>query len=296
MKLNFKEALKKNRPNLSDQSVKTYSSVLNGLLKKLNTSDTDVFLDYDKIYNVLKDKKYSSRKTDVSAIIVLIEKKASDDILKKYKNLLDDDVKRFKDNMENQEKSETQKKNWISYEEIKKMYDEMTKQANPLFKKSHFSDSEKQYLQNYIIFSSYFLIPPRRLLDFSELKYKNYNDEDNYIKNNKFYFNKYKTSKSYGLQILDIPRQLMNIYKKWFKIIDPECDYLLCDRNNNKLTSPTLNQRLNKIFNKKISVNMLRHIYISENVLKDVPKLEELKKVASEMGHSVEEQTLYKKV
>jgi hypothetical protein len=52
---------------------------------------------------------------------------------------------------------------------------------------------------------------------------------------------------------------------------------------------------LNTIFDKKISASMLRHIYISDEVLKDVPKIEELQKIAAEMGHSVGEQMLYKK-
>jgi hypothetical protein len=40
---------------------------------------------------------------------------------------------------------------------------------------------------------------------------------------------------------------------------------------------------------------MLRHIYISEKVLPNVPKLTEMLKTAEEMGHNVLQQLKYKK-
>jgi hypothetical protein len=39
---------------------------------------------------------------------------------------------------------------------------------------------------------------------------------------------------------------------------------------------------------------MLRHIYLSDK-LKDVPKLQELEKLAADMGHSLKEQMEYVK-
>jgi hypothetical protein len=40
---------------------------------------------------------------------------------------------------------------------------------------------------------------------------------------------------------------------------------------------------------------MLRHIFISDKVLPNIPELEKMKKTAEEMGHNVEEQLKYKK-
>jgi integrase len=127
------------------------------------------------------------------------------------------------------------------------------------------------------------------------MKVKNINEStDNYIKDNKFFvFNKYKTSKFYGSQEVEIPIKLRNILKKWLKINTN--DFLFVDRHKRKLYPTTLNQRLNRIFEKNLGVSMLRHIYISDKVLKDVPKLDNLKKIANDMGHSVNEQLLYKK-
>jgi len=52
---------------------------------------------------------------------------------------------------------------------------------------------------------------------------------------------------------------------------------------------------LNAIFDKNISASMLRHIYVSDVTLKNMPKLSELEKVAHDMGHSTAEQMMYKK-
>ena len=48
----------------------------------------------------------------------------------------------------------------------------------------------------------------------------------------------------------------------------------------------TLARILNKIFGKKISTSMLRHMYLT-NVYRDVPKINQMQDLAKEMGHSV---------
>ena len=294
--MNIIQLLKKNRPNLSDGSLKTYNSVIKNLLKKLNTYDIDIFYkEPAKVFNILENYEYSKRKTMTAAVIVLIQNQASESVLNKYKKLLLEDVNKYREFKETQEKTEKEKENWISMQEINNIYEDLEKEANILFKKNNLNMQEVQRLQNFIILSFYHLIPPRRLLDFSEMKIKDYKeDDDNYIKGDKLIFNKYKTKKNYGTQTVDMPKNLYNIYRKWLNFNDT--NFLFFDRNNNKLSKVTLNQRLNKIFNKNISVNMLRHIYISEKVLKDTPALQDLKKTAEKMGHSVNEQVLYKKI
>jgi site-specific DNA-adenine methylase len=103
-------------------------------------------------------------------------------------------------------------------------------------------------------------------------------DKDNYIDKNKFVFNSYKTAKVYGKQELSIPKPLQTILKKWIAV-NPT-DYLLFDTNGNKLTNVKLNQRFNKIFGKKASVNAMRHTYLTD---KYKPLMEQQKKMAEDM-------------
>jgi hypothetical protein len=129
--------------------------------------------------------------------------------------------------------------------------------------------------------------PPRRSLDICELKTKNYDEKnDNYYYNDKCYFNKYKSKKYYGLQVIDVNPDVNVLIKKWIKI-NPS-DYLITSSNNNKLTSPQISGILNAIFGgKKISTNLIRSIYLT-NVYRDVPALKKLDDIAHDMGTSIQ--------
>jgi hypothetical protein len=106
-------------------------------------------------------------------------------------------------------------------------------------------------------------MPPRRSQDYGLMKIRNYDPKvDNYYKAGKFYFNKYKTAKTYGLQTLDVPKELNTLLKKWVKLNSN--DYMLYSTNDNKLSSPQINRILNEAFGKAISTNMLRHIYLTD--------------------------------
>jgi hypothetical protein len=52
------------------------------------------------------------------------------------------------------------------------------------------------------------------------------------------------------------------------------------------MTSVSIALALNKIFSKGVSVNMLRHSYLTEKY-KDVPALNDMLTTAKQMGHSL---------
>ena len=52
------------------------------------------------------------------------------------------------------------------------------------------------------------------------------------------------------------------------------------------MTSSQITRALNGIFDKKISVNMLRHVYLSSKYA-DMPSITELESTANKLGHSV---------
>jgi hypothetical protein len=62
-------------------------------------------------------------------------------------------------------------------------------------------------------------VPPRRSKDIVDWKIKNINKEkDNYLEKNKIYYKSYKTAKTYGQQIVEIPTALKSILNKWLKL------------------------------------------------------------------------------
>lgn len=277
--MNIKDELKKLRPNLSEGSLKTYTSILKNLHKKVFENKEIEKSDFDecrKILDYLKDIPCSKRKTTLSALVVLTDKN-------EYRETMNEDVSNYNKEIQKQEKSDTQRENWITSDEIREVFDRLENDAKILFKKSNRTNADMQQIQNYVIVSLLggIFIPPRRSLDFCALKIKNANkDEDNYIDKNKFVFNKYKTSKTYGKQELVIPQPLKNILNRWISI--NESDYLLRDNNGNQMTSTKLNQYMNRIFGgKKIAVNAMRHTYLTD---KYKQTSEENKRLANDMN------------
>ena len=279
----LKEFIKDKRPTLSDGSLKTYTSILRSLHKKIWGGNIDVknFDDAKKVLEFLKEMPANKRKTLLSALVVITD--AAD-----YRKQMMSDVSDYNKEINKQEKTETQKDNWVSTEEVKVIYDMFKKNADLLYKKSSHTPSELQQIQNFVILAlmSGVFIPPRRSLDYCEFKIKNIDKKiDNYLDKNTLVFNRYKTAKTYGQQSVSIPVQLKNILTKWSKL-NPT-DYLLIDTNGNKLNSVKLNQRFNSIFgDKKIATNALRHTYLTDKYAETSKKQKALEADLTEMGSS----------
>lgn len=284
------ETIKKHRPNLSDSSLKTYRSILTNLYKKIKPEDK-----YDKDYFIthprqtiefLKDVKPALRKTTLSALTVytLDDEKVST----LYKIQMMKDGKLYNEEIITQEKSEKQADNWITQDEVIKIYNSLEKVIKPIFNDSGtLSTRDLEKIQDYIIASVYVLIPPRRLMDYSEFKLKDFiENEDNYMKNGTFFFNKFKTAK-FKKDSFKVPTKLKNVIQKWGKI-NNDSPYLLSQSRNKdkKISTSSLNSSLHRIFGKNVSVNILRHSYLS-NYYKDTPALKEMNQLADQMGHSV---------
>ena len=282
--------LKTNRPKLSNGSLKTYKSVLTSLYNEVY-GDSDITLDKfnddKKILKFLKDKKPRTRKTILSALLVLTKND-------NYKDLMIDDIKEYNEEEGKQVKSEKVDDNWINKETLNDIYKDQYNKALSLFKKQNKTTTDLQELQDYIILSLYngLYIPPRRSKDYTEFKITDIDkDVDNYLIKNTFVFNNYKTKKTYGQQKVTIPNTLLYILKKWIAI-NPT-NYLLFDKNDNKLTSVKLNQRLNKIFNKHASVNQMRKTYMSGKYSDLIDTNKEMLQDFKDMGSSTAQQNIY---
>jgi hypothetical protein len=295
----IEETIKKNRPNLSSNSIKTYTSTLQNLYKKVYPNDKEIdvkkFCNHKDFINQLKDKEGNKRKSILSALVVI----CPNDKNQEYRDMMIKDAKQYNEEQLENKKTEKQEENWIEQNEIKKLFYLYQDEANKLFRiKGELTMPQKQTIQNYIIIclTSGIFIPPRRSLDWCLMKWKNYDiNKDNYYNKKVFCFNQYKTAKFYHKQDVEVPTTLKSVLNKWIKLIDKN-DFLLFDSNNNPLTPVKLNQRLNKIFDGKISVNQLRHSYLTDKYLnKPMTSLKDMKETANEMGHSIEQALEYVK-
>lgn len=290
------EALRAARPNLSDNSLKTYVSTLKNIYKRVFPDDTEIdimkFNDHKKFIDVLKNLENNKRKSILSALVVISSKNG--DGVSVYRDLMIKDVKKYNEDQLKNEKTESQKENWVDQDEIKKLFDLYQNEANKTMKiKEDLTMPQLQTIQNYIILClcAGIYIAPRRSIDWTYMKWRNYDANiDNYysgpINKKVFVFNKYKTAKFYHKQNIDVPTELKNILNKWTKRI--RSDYILFDSNNNQMSPVKLNQRINKIFDKKVGVNILRHSYITAKYDgKAMPTLKDITETAEQMSHGL---------
>ena len=277
------QIVKKNRPQLNSNSLKTYKSILKNIYDKCFDDKEYKMENFEKDESILKhlgDMTYNKRKTILAALSVLTNNKNFNVQMLK-------DIHEFNENEMKQEKTPQQLENMIEPEEIEKILNTLGEHAKIILKKDKLSSSDLNEVMKWVMvaLTGGIFQAPRRSVDFGNMKWKNYDSEkDNYvdIKNGKFVFQNYKTAKQYEKQENEISKPLKVILNKWFKVCD--CDYVLFDNKKQPLTSPQMTHRLNEIFGRKISTSMLRHIYATKkfgNV-----NLKELAETATEMGNS----------
>jgi hypothetical protein len=303
--MTFEKIIKDNRPNISLSSVKTYISNIKSVAKALNTKlDTieDIIKNSDEIFNYLEGQKLNVRKTKLSAFVVLLDRGKDNDadtskILVKFRKRITKDGADYEERENKQELTDSQKENYISWDEVLKVYNNLKTEAEPLMKLQRLTLNQFKKLMDYVLLSMYVLIPPRRSLDYADFRIRNIDEkEHNYmtLKNIKrkkvpfLIFNKYKNSTRLGKQEIEIPNTLRNIITSWIKL-NPY-DYLIVNGKGNKITQSKINDMLNNIFGKRIGSSMLRHIYLTDKY-GDV-NLQELKQTTHDMGSSDINRTL----
>ena len=265
---------------LKDSSKKLYLSQLTKLNEGKEPSSYKFLQDTEAIEAKLEKYSTNSKRTFYIAIVSFLPEKNK--IRKFYYDRMMDINKASR---ENTEKSDKQKQNWMSQEEVKEVWSKLRDEAEPLLMKKKISEAQTKLLQSYVILSLYVMQPPRRSLDYSQMvvvpKYdENLDKAFNYlsIKDKTFYFNNYKTAGTYQTQSVPISEDLFQLLKKYRK------SGLLLQNGIKKLTSPQITVILNKIFGKKISVSMLRNIFLSSK-FSDTSK--ELSDNVADMGTSV---------
>ena len=159
--------------------------------------------------------------------------------------------------------------------------------------------------KTFVLLSCYVLLCPRRLKDYA-LMYVKDNDNDlnvtlNYYIRNKsvFIFNNYKTSNTYKSQQIDVVPELALLLNEFIDKYDISGSLFIDDISvNEKAKCKAINGRLTRVFmkhsGKNISVNILRHSYISH--MKNTGKiLGKENRIAREMSHSSSTQNDYYK-
>jgi len=305
----------KDKKNLSDSSITVYLRNLRKLNNDVPFSNFSFLSNVDDIQNKLKDYKENTKRNYLISIVSVLslfpEKKAIKKLHDVYYDLMMKKADQIKKEVFPEDLTEKQEQNWMSWDEVLEVYKKIGESVDKFSNNSLLSESQYNQLMSYLILSLYVLIEPRRNKDYQLMVLtKNPKKADidptfNYldVAGKKFIFNNYKTSKKYGPKEIEIPDGLFDVITKYFKhhpmlqktkVSSTNKIPFLVSYNGSPLDKVnSITRILNKTFGKSIGSSMLRHIFLTG---KFGPVLEEQKKIAGNMAHSVEQQKDYIKV
>lgn len=269
----------------------------------------------EDVLPLLSDYAISTRKNIIATIASVLSlykdspayKKPYEAYSKKLKELQAEQAEKRGDTLEKTEKEE---QNWISWDEVQKVRSDLLNEVSAFANNKNITAEQYEKLLAYLILCLYTYIQPRRNQDYQEMfVVRQWNDkmptEHNYLDLNKqqFIFNKYKTAKSSGQQIIEIPDTDENPLKEAIVMYLKHNAHYKASKNKATefrfLTKAdgtplsavnAITRILNKLFGRKVGSSMLRHSYLSN---KYGSVLEELQEDAGAMAHSVEVQRTY---
>jgi hypothetical protein len=283
--------------NIAESSLKLYLNNLRRLNGGEFPKNFSFLKNTEKILGDLEKYKPNTRRSYLISIVTTLKHEPKmKKLYDKYYIHLD---KYNKEGAKNNEKSETQKANWINQDEVKETYEKMTEEMKPLLEQKKLSASEYEKLIRWVVLSLYVLQKPRRNADYQQCLLVNKYDENfdkafNYLNlsNGKWYFNNYKTKGTYKTQEIDASPEMMEVVKSYLKF-HPHSKTLkkksgvvpfLVDYEGNPFESVNaITRMLNKVFGKKIGASMLRNIFLTD---KYSDKMKELNDDATAMGTS----------
>jgi integrase len=237
---------------LSENTIKLYEANLKRLNGGVLPTSPTFLKNTDAVMEKIEKFSMNTKKTYYITIVsYLKDKKVPKKLIKYYTDKMEELNKIFEE--KKGEKTETQEKNWIEWDQVLEHYNKL----NPAS-------------LAHLVLALFVLQPPRRSKDFYLMKvvpeYTDTMDKDfNYLdwKNMRFYFSNYKTKGAYGTQTVDVSPELREVFHNHFPLKKKFPPFFLLQRDGQRLPDNGITRILNTIFGKKISVSMLRNIYLS---------------------------------
>jgi len=291
-KMNLSEIIQTARPNIKATSLRTYVQSIKRIAPD-NKIDSLAFLqDTDAVMAKIDKFGMNVKRSVLTAIMVAMGANGdTGEALRTYVDFLNEYSVVVADELGLNKKSNKQEKNWTTHENLLAVAKRMIKNAPGS--------------QRSLIAALYTYQPPSRL-DYYNMqiigKGDTMEDKQNYLqiinRNKKnFIFNDYKNSATYKTVTIPVNKAMNTVLNKYFKL-NPGIKHLL--RSEKQSTKPmtrnSLGKQLPQIFEetgKHITLNQIRHIYISENI--DIKKTKQQNELAKTMMHSTGTQLTYAK-
>ena len=297
---------------LKESSVKLFVRSIKNLRSKMGLEepwDTIDFLkDKSKVDDALQGLSPNTIRNYYSAIIIVLSAyQQFPEISKEYevhRDQLNDD---YNEGKMKGIVSQNQGDNFISFDDLTKLYNEIYKDVKPTLKKINKKEFEtislkdKQLLQIYVLLTLYRKYPFRNetaeldiisTKEFTKLKEEDKVDKNYLItgKEYRFSMNSYKTNRKYKEKIIDIDKDTKNLLKKWIKLHPGEVHLFTTQSSGKQLTRNELGKMLRKYFKETIGKSISSTILAKSLYSDTMPaeQLDKIKKLASIRGHTLD--------
>lgn len=304
--------VKEAKPNVKAKSRKVYvNNILRVMKKYEDTYDKKItsfhFLDdMENVKKILPEKNSTKKNYIMSLLIILHSSEKYKDLYDKYHDYANEIIKINDEYRTQQKKSDSQKANWVEWSKIEEVLNDLKKDVYhyKIPNKDELNNRDKKILQDYLLLSLYVYQPPRRAVYanmkiITETEYKELDNdqrrENNWLVVNKktrkkyFILTVFKTEKTQGLSRIEISTKMSKVFNIVLRFLDTG-DWLLTNRSEKRMNENTLTKHLVRILSptgKRISVNLLRHLYASNKSPAKNVDLEKLTAEAQKMGHSI---------
>lgn len=300
----------KEKRDVADQTASQYIRTLYSLNNNRPFSNLAWLKQKDAVAQRLSEFAESTQKTALSVIVSALSLVKDKPTYKRiyahyYSEMMD--KSRESKNKDTSVKTEKQDKNWLSWEVVEAHGKRLEEEVKNL-PTSDLSVGQWETVLSYIVLALYTHFDPRRNQDYQFMYVvkspkQATSDERNYyvIETKQFLFNKYKTAKTHGQQVFEVPQPLVDALSLYLtrhpvlrskKVTAKQPAFpLLCHLDGSPLTAVnSITRILNRIFGKRVGSTMLRHIYLSSKY--DVAEMNE---TAEKMGHTGAVQREYMK-
>jgi len=307
-KFDLRDLIKTNRENLQENTLKMYLANLRTLNNKKEITSLDFLFDFDVIMQKLEKYKLRTRRNFLTGVLVALGVYNTDiynEVREKYRKVLENMTIEMNAELELHEKTKSQSENWTTLNELRKnvlnKYKRDAKKFGILTRTSP-STSDVLLYQKYLIAALYLLRPAVRLNYIMEI----IRDRDeiqegrNYLliqsdRTKHFIFGEFKNVKIIGKQEQRVEPAINKILNVWLNKFN-KTNSLLLNTRMKPLTSNGLSKLIGEVFSsekRKVTLNLLRHIWASETVDLDQNKKEN--ELAKMMMHNSNTQKEYAK-
>ena len=317
----LKDKIKQLKPNLKDSSVNLYLTNLKKIYREIECEgrkeaicnfDNLNFLDnYERVMESLETENINTKKNRLIAVVVSLQAtKADPKLIEKYTKEMVQLANQSNENYKKQEKSKKQADNWVEYEDLVRLANNMLSRLkkHSILSKDELSRAEYNLLQEYVVLRFYLNFPLRN--DLAEVKVIDSKEADNKVDNFllvdgdniSLLLNDYKTVRTFGAQEYKIDKKFSKVIKIFLK--HNTSGFFITKGNRTEAITPNgISKLLNRLFkrelDKNISTSMIRHITASYDRRNDktLKQIEELKrKVEKRFLHSDSTNHLYRKI